>query len=596
MELKVELLPLSLIAMASSSTSTVELSPLPSSSSSPLPIFSLVVNNVAASPVVVIIKLNISEDNVADKSYLKSQLRQLQQFMLQEFPNQKIFYQLNAKFRLSQQRADTEKVRQLSGNIFPKAFEKTAQKNCVYRRYQFQVSNRSLVLMMSEDYARPILMSNNNHVGWTFRDIVSYVVLLRIEVTQDHDFLRRFNIEDVLTNRIRYKVCVQENPTPHVCPFCNDVRFSSKWSFNHHIESVHHDETVFRCQICDSMFSTEISLKRHSVIVHKNTPLIKCQTCDFTFDTKKTMADHTASSHTNEKEFVCVICNATFSTGGSLTRHTQAVHEKALHFECILCKTWFNNKGNLRRHMKNVHKDSMHFDCRVCNTSFNTKKNLTRHINVAHKNQELVFSCFVCAAKFPSQENVTAHVLSVHQNQTPVRCPLCDATFETKDKAKMHVLRFHGTKNTFDCLTCDATFSKNSLLVTHVQTAHKDQRKEKVVSGSFPTTTTGELLVNLTKPIVSIYQKSDYFACTMCDATFGKKSELKTHVGRRHRSFACKICNTTFKSLANLKHHIFIIHNNAFLYECNVCRVKYIKKSALKRHKTFAHKRSKQVT
>jgi len=361
-----------------------------------------------------IIQLILSKDKIEDKTILKNQLCQLEQFLLEEFPNLPIFQQLDVKFQLSNN--ITQDRRQLVSKIFPNAHDASATlKNCIHCRYQFQISNEYFILAMTEDHVRSILFLKNNDdaaAEWTFYGVTSYIVSTRIEVQANHPFLQYFNAGKKINCCLRFKVFLEDLDKPFNCSICGK-KFEKRGNREKHLQQFHSKVcAVFDCHICNATFNTEKSLKRHAIVVHRNqTPFI-CHICNIEFKHKFSLKKHIVYFHDKRKLFECSICNAKFKTKQMLKAHVLKVHESQ---KCSICDATFTFKTHLRRHISSVHRDQL-FNCSICNIDCYSRSDLKHHKITIHKTQKL-FPCSVCNAKFFFKNALKYHLLCIHDKE-----------------------------------------------------------------------------------------------------------------------------------------------------------------------------------
>lgn len=147
----------------------------------------LPLDNVKSS-VVLIIQMILPKEKFEDKIILESQLNQLEQFLLKEFPNQKIFRRLDVEFQILN--VHSQDLCKVVGKVLPNSHASMTLKNCIYCRYQFHISSQSFVLAMTEDNVRSNFYLKDDNAEWVFHDIASYIVSMRIEVQLGHCFLR----------------------------------------------------------------------------------------------------------------------------------------------------------------------------------------------------------------------------------------------------------------------------------------------------------------------------------------------------------------------------------------------------------------------
>ena len=98
---------------------------------------------------------------------------------------------------------------------------------------------------------------------------------------------------------------------------------------------------------------------------------------------------------------------------------------------------------------------------------------------------------------------------------------------------------------------------------------------------------------------VSIERQSGHkgkkqFNCDLCNAFFGQKSSLNTHVAIVHegkKQFKCDICNVHFGQRDHLNQHVATVHEGKKPFECDICSNSFSKKYTLKSHRATVHEK-----
>jgi len=150
---------------------------------------------------VVKIKFAVSKEEAEERNVLERLLRRLRQFLDKEFPDQMIFFQLNANFQLIN--INSKELRQFSGNIFPNSHDTTTMKSRVFCRFQNHTSIRTLLATMTQDHACSILSRFNTDMDWAFHGVTTFVISLRMNLRPGHSFLHQFDDEEEEENTLR---------------------------------------------------------------------------------------------------------------------------------------------------------------------------------------------------------------------------------------------------------------------------------------------------------------------------------------------------------------------------------------------------------
>ena len=96
---------------------------------------------------------------------------------------------------------------------------------------------------------------------------------------------------------------------------------------------------------------------------------------------------------------------------------------------------------------------------------------------------------------------------------------------------------------------------------------------------------------------VSIKRQSGHkgkkqFNCDLCNAFFGQKSSLNTHVAIVHegkKQFKCDICDADFGRKGNLDAHVSTFHEGRKQFKCDICNASFGQKGNLNNHAAIAH-------
>lgn len=143
------------------------------------------------------------------------------------------------------------------------------------------------------------------------------------------------------------------------------------------------------------------------------------------------------------------------------------------------------------------------------------------------------------------------------------KCEKCQKSFCNKWKLQRHLFT-HIPKElyTVSCYKCLERFPSKYHFLVHLRITHSD--------------------LNHT--------------CSVCGKIYKHQTSLTNHFRREHRSgrkcdnlrrFICDICNKSFKHKNSLEAHIMYGHlKENKQYSCNICNMKFIKHSAMIRHKS----------
>ena len=122
------------------------------------------------------------------------------------------------------------------------------------------------------------------------------------------------------------------------------------------------------------------------------------------------------------------------------------------------------------------------------------------------------------------------------------------------------------------CSMCPASFDKKSSLFQHFTVMHEKPK---------------------TRP-----SKLKPHGCKECKGTFKTKLSLKKHIKTVHQNltkFSCEECKATFGLKYNMKKHVKIVHEKVKSFECQVCEATFGTKYNLQSHNKRIHQKSEPL-
>ncbi|KOB75283.1 putative CTCF-like protein, partial [Operophtera brumata] len=171
--------------------------------------------------------------------------------------------------------------------------------------------------------------------------------------------------------------------------------------------------------------------------------------------------------------------------------------------------------------------------------SENTNGEVSYVLVVADENKDLVNLDIEMDTEQASLQN---HV-NMHNGVKPHTCKYCKSTFTTSGELVRHVRYKHTHEKPHKCTECDYASVELSKLRRHVR-CH-----------------TGE------RPYQPVY------ACELCPAKCGRKTDLRIHVQKLHTSekpLKCKRCGKSFPDRYSCKVHNKT-HEGEKCYKCDLC-------------------------
>ncbi|XP_050522048.1 gastrula zinc finger protein XlCGF7.1-like isoform X1 [Daktulosphaira vitifoliae] len=213
-------------------------------------------------------------------------------------------------------------------------------------------------------------------------------------------------------------------------------------------------------------------------------------------------------------------------------------------YNCNECEKTFSSKLYLNIHQK-YHTNEKKFICPICKVSFSQKSNLKNHIRV--HTGERPFKCELCFKTFADQSNYCRHKKIhsgkkyVQQNLDHIKCNICAKNFSRLSNLKNHILMIHEGKKPFKCEMCNATFPRKDYLILHYA-IHSNEPEFK-----------DQLLI---------------------------------------KKFKCQICEKSFSNLSSFHRHEWL-HKEEKPYQCDCCKLFFVRKDALIVHIRTKHTKIK---
>ena len=160
------------------------------------------------------------------------------------------------------------------------------------------------------------------------------------------------------------------------CDFCKKS-FALEGLWNIHVKRSHTEAEV-ECVPCGKFFSTRYYYEKHVNSVHKEVTILKCEMCKKSFNDISRLNVH-VKIHENKPRVACEICKKTLSTEKCLMLHIKNVHgtEK---LQCKYCSKFYSTNTILKKHISAVHYKKKKYNCKPCGKSFITWSGMNYHL------------------------------------------------------------------------------------------------------------------------------------------------------------------------------------------------------------------------
>ena len=352
---------------------------------------------------------------------------------------------------------------------------------------------------------------------------------------------------------------------PHQCPMCLK-KFPMMSHLVKHISKSHEKHDSLQCQFCEQVFVHQLCVDFHVKKVHALQMLVPpppVQLPSGDQPKKKKQPPKVKQEEVDKTLFLCDICNMSFSNKKGYSRHIKRVHERQGRVKCELCGKIVCSETNLKRHILSVHGKANQsvidapkpFSCEICEKGFNHKKSLAKHMKSVHAKEGRA-KCRYCGKVMSSENSLAQHILIVHErDQCPFQCEFCSKKFSRDSHLTRHLEEVHSNQlqENESCEHCLAKFHNQVMLQMHMKRVHKDHKSRSSSTNASRTSPYGE-----------VAKKKIPQECEHCGKVLADQDTLKKHVLSMHNRDACP-------------------------FKCHFCNKRFVKNSALLRHKKYVH-------